>query len=78
MRYIFLLHLILRQTPSLSRGSKLSTEEMLKKADERIHGRRQQFKRGLLVDLVQEYKADVQVWENMLAREKARDEANER
>ena len=33
----FLFHFILRKTPSLARGSKWSTAEMVKKADERIH-----------------------------------------
>ena len=75
MSFILFFHLILRQTPSLTRDSKLSQSEVLKKADQMIHERLKQFKRGLMTDLIQEYHADVQVWGNLLAREKAQDDA---
>ena len=42
----FLFHLLLRQTPTFSRDSNLGEVEKLKKADEIIHERLQQFKRG--------------------------------
>ena len=42
----FLFHLLLRQTPTFYRDSNLGEVEKLKKADEIIHERLQQFKRG--------------------------------
>ena len=73
----FLFHLLLRQTPTFSRDSNLGEVEKLKKADEIIHERLQQFKRGHVTDLVQEYLADVQVWHDLLASESRKDKERE-
>ena len=67
----FIFHLFFRQTPTFCRDSSLSETEKQKKADQIIHERLQQFKRGDMVDLIQEYNADVQVWHSLLARENA-------
>ena len=72
----FLFHLFLRQTPTFSRDSKLSETEKLKKADQIIHERLQQFKRGHVADLVHEYHADIQVWKTLIASEKSKDSSS--